>query len=65
MTEFLSAGDVVNVVLAIVGWTIKRELSHIKDSIDHVREVVADAKRTADKAHERLDQFILDAKMFP
>lgn len=58
-------GILINFVLALIGWTIQRELHHIRETIDGVRSTVIGAQRTADRAHERLDEFIKDLKLFP
>ncbi len=46
----------VNVALGIVGWSIKRELRHIGESI-------REAKAAANAAHARLDNLLIGRKV--
>lgn len=61
----LDPSVLVNIVLALIGWTIQRELHHIRETIDAVRETVSGAQKTAERAHERIDEFIKDLQLFP
>lgn len=68
MAQLLSLIDptiLLDVILAIIGWAIKRELHFIRESIGNVKEYASLAKSTADKAHERIDGLLRESKLFP
>lgn len=51
MNEVLTVGNLFNALILVVGWSIRNELHHIRNSIE-------EAKTSAYKAHERLDLHI-------
>ncbi len=48
MNELLTISNVFNCLLLVVGWSIRNELGHIRESIE-------DAKESAKEAHKRID----------
>jgi hypothetical protein len=48
MNEVLTVANMFNALVLVVGWSIRNELHHIRNSIE-------EAKSSAYKAHERLD----------
>lgn len=61
----IDASALINILLAVIGWTIQRELHHIREAINNVNANVTRAQLTSDRAHERIDEFIKDLKLFP
>lgn len=51
MQELFTVGSLFNALILVVGWSIRNELHHIRNSIE-------EAKSSAYKAHERLDLHI-------
>jgi len=52
MAELLTVSNLFSALALVVGWSIRNELHHIRNS-------VSEAKGYAAKAHERLDNHIL------
>lgn len=55
--DWFTASNLINCIVVLVAYGVKRELCHISDTIRSVKESIDDAKTAAQKAHERIDVF--------
>lgn len=55
MQEFITIANLFNALILVVGWSIRNELHHIRNSIE-------DAKASAYKAHERIDDLLVKSQ---
>jgi hypothetical protein len=51
MNEILTVSNLFNALMLVVGWSIRNELHHIRRSVE-------EAKTSAYKAHERIDEYL-------
>lgn len=51
MEQLFSVSGLLNVLVLVVGWSIKSELHHISQSIEEARE-------SASEAHRRIDAIL-------
>lgn len=52
MDEVLTVANLLNVLMLVIGWSIKQELAHIKDCI-------GEAKESVNHAHRRIDDILV------
>lgn len=57
--ELPIVGWLINLLMVVVGFAIKRELHHIASSIRAVHECAIEAKGMASRAHERIDLLVV------
>ena len=56
--EWFTISHAVNLVAIVIAFSIKSELRHIRESIDNAKDVAAEARHAASRAHERLDHLM-------
>jgi hypothetical protein len=55
MEEVLNIANLLNALMIVIGWSIKQELCNIKNCI-------AEAKESINKAHSRIDDILMSKK---
>jgi hypothetical protein len=58
----VTVSDVVSALMLVVGVLIQRELHHINENINAVKDYAEEAKDDASKAHERIDLLLTNLK---
>lgn len=56
--DWFTVANLINIVVVMVAYSIKRELHHIRESIDNAKECAVEAKSHAAAAHQRIDFLI-------
>lgn len=51
MNEILTVSNMFSAIICVIGFSIKQELTHIRQGIE-------EAKASANEAHKRLDTFL-------